>query len=239
MPVSNKVKKAETREVISTSTKVDGDKIVTTTRERVTTKGFGYDPATGTWPQVTKTHEEESSSTSSSNLKADSTDKDSAQGTNDAKANDMEMNTLSGTLSFIATPDTIQIKAGDTITLKGLGKYLSGDYYVQDVTRNISKDGYSHSATVIKTDFGTSLKSDSSTAKTKETSTSQSTGIQTTENGANFKTYTVKQGDTPYLVAKRELNDPSLVGRLFDAKTKERLDVTTQLKVGQEIIVDM
>ena len=150
------------------------------------------------------------------------------------------MNTLSGSLSFIATPDTIQIKAGDTITLKGLGKYLSGDYYVQDVTRNISKDGYSHSATVIRTDFGTSLKSEGgSSAKAKETSTAQSSGIPTSDNGANFKTYTVKQGDTPYLVAKRELNDPSLIGRLFDARTKERLDVTSQLKVGQEIIIDM
>ena len=120
---------------------------------------YEYNEATGQWVErVTNTSgkkdkKEEATQTSSDNLTSTDTNSNSATGEAEKEANDIEYETLSGTLNYIATNDTIQLQAGDTVTLRGLGNYLSGDYYVQDVTRSVSANGYSHSATLIRTDF--------------------------------------------------------------------------------------
>ena len=67
----------------------------------------------------------------------------SSTGSAEKKYNTIEYNILTGQLKFIATKETIKLTAGDTVKLNGLGKYLSGLYFVQDVTRQISKEGYS------------------------------------------------------------------------------------------------
>ena len=70
-----------------------------------------------------------------------------------------EFNTLVGELRLIPSKRTIRIRVGQTINLQGVGKYLSGQYFVSAVRRALDKDGgYSHSITVIKTGFGDSLK---------------------------------------------------------------------------------
>lgn len=137
-----------------------------------------YDPTTGTWKPSSGGSSSSSSSSSSSNKKpsgssggnltSSNSNQYSSTGSAEKKYNTIEYNILEGTLKFIATKETIKLQAGDTVDIQGIGKYLSGYYYVQDVTRNISKDGYSHTATLIKTDFGDSVKSSSTSTVNKE-----------------------------------------------------------------------
>lgn len=141
-----------------------------------------YDPSTGKWTSSGSGNSSSSSSNGGSNKKpssgsgsskpsgssggnmsASNSNPQSSVGSAEKKYNTIEYNILEGQLKFIATKETIRLTAGDTVRLKGIGKYLSGLYYVQDVTRQISNNGYSHSATLIKTDFGNSLK-DTSTS---------------------------------------------------------------------------
>lgn len=108
------------------------------------------------------------SSSSGGNMTSSNSNPNSSTGSAEKKYNTIEYNILTGQLKFIATKETIKLTAGDTVKLNGLGKYLSGLYFVQDVTRQISKDGYSHTATVIKTDFGNSLKKTSTSTVDKK-----------------------------------------------------------------------
>lgn len=144
-----------------------------------------YDPTTGKWSSSgggTSSSNSSSgnkqpssgsgntkpSSSSGGNMTSSNSDPNSSTGSAEKKYNTIEYNILTGQLKFIATPETIKLTAGDTVKLNGLGKYLSGLYYVQDVTRQISKEGYSHTATVIKTDFGNSLKKTSTSTVDKK-----------------------------------------------------------------------
>lgn len=144
-----------------------------------------YDPSTGKWSSSggsTSSSNSSSgnkqpssgsgntkpSSSSGGNMTSSNSDPNSSTGSAEKKYNTIEYNILTGQLKFIATPETIKLTAGDTVKLNGLGKYLSGLYYVQDVTRQISKEGYSHTATVIKTDFGNSLKKTSTSTVDKK-----------------------------------------------------------------------
>ena len=187
---------------------------------------YTYDPTTGKWgttttpdkpssgdkPSPTKSPESGGDSKSGDNLQSSTGDKESATGKTEQEANEIELNTLVGQLSFIATEDTIKIRAGDTITLTGIGKYLSGKYYVKEMHRQISERGYSHNATLIKTDFGDSLKSTvkkSSNAgsssgsasaptatTTKEEKTVQNKPQANTKGNTPTKTTVVKKGDS-------------------------------------------
>lgn len=138
---------------------------------------YTYDPTTGKWGktetssggsgssqqptsggQQTGGQQTSGSGSGGDNLRVTTGDNESATGKAEQEANDIEINILVGQLSFIATEDTIKIRAGDTVTLRGIGQYLSGKYYVKEMHRQISERGYSHNATLIKTDFGESLK---------------------------------------------------------------------------------
>ena len=121
-----------------------------------------YNPQTKTWTKKVTNNEDTSPSpqpdNTDSNLSATNTDSTTATGSTEQEANTIEINTLQGTLSFIVNDKTIKLKVGDTVNLVGLGKSLSGNYYVKEIKRTINASGYSHTATVIRTDFGDKLK---------------------------------------------------------------------------------
>lgn len=121
-----------------------------------------YNPQTKTWTKKVTNNEDTSPSpqpdNTDSNLSATNTDSTTATGSTEQEANTIEINTLQGTLSFIVNDKTIKLKVGDTVNLVGLGKSLSGNYYVKEIKRTINAGGYSHTATVIRTDFGDKLK---------------------------------------------------------------------------------
>ena len=158
-------------------------------------------------------------SSSGDNLTSSGGNKNSSTGQVEKKYNYIEMNTLEGTLSFIVSEGTIKLKAGDTVKLIGIGKYLSGNYYVKDITRNISSNGYSHTATLIKTDFGDSLKLKSKTTKGKKKKTTKKKVKSTPSKKTATRTYTVKSGDCLWNIAKKYYGNGALWNKIYDANT--------------------
>lgn len=199
---------------------------------------YTYDPKTGKWTKKTtntgggssggggskKTSGGNTSNSGGSNLTSSNSNKNSSTGSTEKKYNYIEINTLSGTLNFIVTEETIKLKAGDTVKLKGLGSYLSGNYYVNDLTRQISSNGYSHSATLIKTDFGKSLKTSTSTTKKKTApkTTKKEKKVTSTPKASSAKrTYTVKRGDCLWNIAKRFYGNGASYTKIYDANTNK------------------
>ena len=185
-----------------------------------------YDPQTGKWTKngggSSSSNKGGSKSSSNSksgdNLTASSSSKNDSSGQVEKKYNYIEVNTLSGTLNFIVNEDTIKLKAGDTVKLNGLGKYLSGNYYVKDITRQISSSGYSHSATLIKTDVGSSLKT-STKSKDKKKPVKKVTSSPSKSTAQ--RTYTVKKGDCLWNIAKKFYGNGSAYTKIYDANTNK------------------
>lgn len=211
---------------------------------------YTYDPKTGKWTKSTSdnsnssnssnknnsnssnsssTNKTSNSDSSGDNLTSTSSDSNDSTGQVEKEYNDIQINTLEGTLNFIVTKETIKLKAGDTVTLKGLGKYLSGKYYVKELSRSIGSNGYSHSATVIKTDFGNSLKSKS------KGSNGESVSSPPTSDNAK-RTYTVKKGDCLWNIAKYYYGDGSKYTKIYDANTDKIADPDL-IYVGQVLVI--
>lgn len=135
-------------------------------------KAYIYDPKTGEW--VPSSTLSEGAPTASSDNVADvpnsATDGESVSTVNSKTTADKEfieeeLRTLVGDLAVRPTLKIIRLKVNDTIELLGVGKYLSGKYFVSNVSRTVSKDsGYSQSLTVLKNGFGDSLKKSPSPA---------------------------------------------------------------------------
>lgn len=186
---------------------------------------YTYDPSTGEWKTTTNDsnsgndNDDSSKKSGSDNLTSTDTDKGSSKGDTEKKYNTIEYNTLSGTLNFISTNKTIKLKAGDTVTINGIGKYLSGDYYVQDITRSISSSGYSHSATLIKTDMGATLKT--STTKTEKTTPPKPTSTVSSnapkEEQTATRKYTVVTGDCLWKIARQFYGNGVQYPKIADA----------------------
>lgn len=121
-----------------------------------------YDPKLGKWVPVTGTASADTSDTLDSTNSSVEVAGDSEVNSKDAADKEyieIEFNTLEGELLLTSTEKSIRVQVGNTIRLEGLGKYLSGLYFVSKVKRTLDKDnGYTHTFTVIKTGFGNSLK---------------------------------------------------------------------------------
>lgn len=126
-----------------------------------TESGYSYDPTTGTWvPAVQILGGDSTDDTVPDSF----TDGDSHSQT-DTKTSaekeyiDTEFRTLEGEAVVVPSNKAIRLKVNNTVRFEGLGRYLSGDYFVSAIKRTISKDGgYSQTLTVIKNGFGESLK---------------------------------------------------------------------------------
>lgn len=66
---------------------------------------------------------------------------------------EVEFNTLVGELQLIPTKNNMKIKPNTTIYLDGVGKYLNGRYFVTEVRKSLSSEGYSLSINVLKNGF--------------------------------------------------------------------------------------
>lgn len=87
--------------------------------------------------------------------KKDNTDTDKTERT----YREQEYNTLRGDCDVLPTPELLALTYMQTINFSGLGKYLSGLYYVEGIKLTIdSSNGLSETLTLIKTGFGKTMK---------------------------------------------------------------------------------
>ena len=126
---------------------------------------YRYNPKTGVWEPVSYSGSDSNTSLSTSTqnggtVNVDTSSKVNSKAEADSEYIEIEFNTLEGELVLIASKKTIALKVGQTIKIEGVGKYLSGLYYISAIKRTIdNSQGYSHTLTVIKTGFGSTLKS--------------------------------------------------------------------------------
>ena len=196
-----------------------------------------YNKDTGKWESIGGSGGSDSSKSSKSSSK--SSGKDSSSTSNDGnkdsssskakeKCNEIDYYNLQGTLNYIATQSTIKITAGDTITINGLGKYLSGKYYVVSVKRTIDSSGYSHSAEVVRMNFGSNKTTTSSkdTSKKKEQAKTKTTQ----------KTYTVVKGDCLYSIATHFYGKGSKYTLIYNAN-KDKIKDPSHIYAGQVLVI--
>ena len=177
---------------------------------------MSYDPKTQSWVPSSasdsgsvSTSSASSSSTpstadSSSSSTKSTTSKSSTQVKSAATAEKtqavLEYNTLEGEITLKASVGVLKIKQGDTITLSGVGSYLSGLYFVTNVTRTLdSSSGFSETCTVIKTGFGKSLKDPSIKAGAPAASTPASQSTRAEKIAVNTAS-TFQKGDNVKIV---------------------------------------
>lgn len=128
--------------------------------------GMKYDPKTGSWtPSYAPTSKGGKSNTASNGTAGDSngglgTDKkDSAAGKAKKEAVEIESNTLTAEVPLVPSNKTLAIKARDTVAINGVGKYLSGNYYVTNKTVALdTSSGITVSISVVKSKFADNMK---------------------------------------------------------------------------------
>lgn len=128
---------------------------------------YVYNPKKGVWEPITVLSAGNNSSPTDStdNQRSSGTTSSSSPSKVDSKAKadseyiKTEYGTLEGELVLRANPKTIRLQVGQTVKIVGVGKYLSGLYYISAVKRTIdNSQGYSHSFTLTRNGFGDSLK---------------------------------------------------------------------------------
>lgn len=128
-----------------------------------------YDPTTGTWVPSSSTPTPSVPQTTDTVVDTNPTSKVDSKTTAEKEFIEIEFNTLTGELALTSTEKSIRLKVNDTIKIEGLGKYLSGLYYVTAVRRTLSKDGgYTHSLSLLKNGFGDSLKKSQEVVETRK-----------------------------------------------------------------------
>lgn len=103
---------------------------------------------------------------------------------------EIEFNTLTGSCSVIPNKSTIRLRVGETVVVKGIGKYLSGQFFISEIQRTLDCNGaFSLILVLIRNGFGDSLKKIKATL---------STG--SVDNSKNVVTNSIKIGDKVKIV---------------------------------------
>ena len=141
---------------------------------RASSSAYAYNATTGTWSPPSPSNESGDTSKSSSQTTNAVVNSNPDSKVNSKKAADkeyieVEFNTLTGELTLTPSDKSIRIKVNDTIRLEGVGKYLSGLYYVSSIKRTLNNSsGYSQTISLIKNGFGDSLKKSQAPVETRK-----------------------------------------------------------------------
>lgn len=166
--------------------------------------GYTYDPATHSWKKVsmgfnTKSFDFSFNSSSLSSgvgfsggsgaVSQSGVVNSESDAATDSKTDaekeyiDIEFNTLTGDCSVLPTKQNMKLKVGNTIKMLGVGKFLSGLYFISEIKRTISNDGaYSMSLVLYKNGFGDNLKSTSNSVTTTPANNGRPTEVDTSKN---------------------------------------------------------
>lgn len=129
------------------------------------------------------------------------------------------------------TDTTMKIKPASTIGIAGVGNYLGGKFYVQDISKTLDSNGLTLELTIIKVNFGRDgakpeKKTSSKKGKTKKTKT---------------KTHKVKKGETLLSIVKKYFKKKSKkVQKKHLNKMKKKNKIKNEkkkLKVGRKIYI--
>ena len=217
-----------------------------------------YDNETRTWKQVTVDVKDKNNSSSKRGKgKKKNGSTGTGTGTSDSKAgkkattskttkkvNKKTLRSLTGSLSFIPNENTIKIKPRDTIELHGLGKYLSGKYYVESIERTLSSSGYTQTANVIKTNFRKSVKLvakyPDEKSKLKDYNSKYKKNLskyKSTHKGAKPKKHVVKKGDTLYSISKKYFKTTKYAKKLAKINGNLAKSKWKKLPVGYRLVI--
>lgn len=159
------------------------------------------------------------------------------------KANKKTLRTLVGNLATIPNENSIKVVPRSTVKLNGLGKYLSGNYYVESVERTIDSNGYSQSAVVIKTDFRNSLKiyakypdEKSKVADYESIYKKNLENYKKKHKNAKPKKHVVKKKETLYTISKKYFKS-SRYAKVLGSINKLPKSKWSKLPVGYRLVI--
>ena len=138
---------------------------------------------------------------------------------------------LEGTIVLKEPNPNIKAKSG--VTLKGLGKKLSGLYFVESVEHSFSDDGYTQKITISRNWKGESMKNGSSKNQSNKPKPSTSSKPQVKPQ-VQTRTYTIKKGDTLWGIAKKYYGKGSLYTKIYNAN-KDKIKNPNLIYPGQVI----
>lgn len=160
-----------------------------------------------------------------SNLQATATTTLVSKGETDQKVNRIEINILEGNLNYIPSTESIKLHPGDTVSIQGLGPYLSRKYYVKSVERTIGPNGYSHSANVMCPAFNDKLKGTTTTGDETAPETQKPNAVsEQASNNQGQTTYTVKKGDCLWSIAREQYGAGTEWEKIYDANSGQIAD---------------
>lgn len=167
-----------------------------------------------------------------------------------ADTKEHEYQILTGRINLIITKDTLKLKAGDTVYCKGFGKYLSGKYYINDITRTINNSGFSMSATLIRMNFGESLKSGGTVSDSHANRnydpdsiyTSETSKVASKDKTTVVKKYhTVRKGETLWSISIQYYGNGNKFTKIASANnitiTIKNGKKHCKIKVGQKLLI--
>lgn len=194
--------------------------------------GMKYDPKTGSWtPSYAPTSKGGNSNTASNGTAGDSngglgTDKkDSAAGKAKKEAVEIESNTLTAEVPLVPSNKTLAIKVRDTVAINGVGKYLSGNYYVTNKTVALdTSSGITVSISVVKSKFADNMKTPT------ELSEDDIATLNGPEPEPRVEPVELEYADTLRVGDKVKLFDPSELG----VSTPVANDVLTVSKIKED-----
>lgn len=202
-----------------------------------------YNPATGTWETVSggnktdTTYHKPKTTPKKATTKKTTTPKKVVKKTKKSsskkktkKKRKKSFNYFTATINIKPTDTTFRIKPANIVSVKGVGKYLGGRFYVQDVTKTIDSNGLSISITVIKVKFSRSSVKPKKPRKSKKTNKK-----------AKVRTHKVKKGETLLSICNKYFKKKSKETKkkhLKKMKKKNNIkDEKKKLKVGRKIYI--
>lgn len=203
-----------------------------------------YDPRTGTWKSTgggTKSPSPQPSSPKKNTSKKTTTKKSGKKSTkktskkvkkkkSTGKRTPRSFNYFTAKIKVVPTNVTMKIKPSKTVSVLGVGNYLGGKFYVQDVTTTLDSGGLSLEFTVIKVKFAREG------AKPKKKSSSKSSKKKT-----KTRTHKVKKGETLLSIVKKYFKKKSKkVQKKHLNKMKKKNKIKNEkkkLKVGRKIYI--